>query len=226
MMATLIEYLPSLFTGMLNTLMIAILSLLLGSFLTLFFTLSHLSKYLLSRYSIIVFSLLMRGLPEILILFGIHHGGSFLLSTIFGNPIEIHPIVSSIITLSLIFSVYGSKLFYPLLLTIASGQKEAGKVLGMTSCHIWVTIILPQVWQKSLPAFSNLWVTLLKDTALISLVGVMDLTSSVQFMVSKTQKPFTLYLMLAGMYLLLSLSSEQFFKKISKTNRLKEVKKC
>ena len=93
------------------------------------------------------------------------------------------------------------------------GQAEAGKALGLTGWFIFKKILLPQAWRHALPGLGNLWLVLLKDSALVSLVGLGDLMNKAQIAASTTHQPFKFYLLAAGCFLILTTLSQWLLKR-------------
>lgn len=78
----------------------------------------------------------------------------------------------------------------------------------MSNGATFFRVILPQMWRHALPGLGNQWLVLLKDTALVSLISVNDLMLQTKSIVSFTQRPFTWYLLAAGVYLVITLFSQ------------------
>lgn len=82
-----------------------------------------------------------------------------------------------------------------------AGQIEAANALGLTRILVWRLVIVPQMWRYALPGLGNLWLTLLKETALISVVGLEDLMRKTSVAAGSTHDPLTFYSIAAGLYL-------------------------
>lgn len=204
-----LQNLQNLGWGLVETLCLASVSLILG--LLIGFGLTLLQLNLTNPLGRTLFQgsiYVLRGLPETFILFLIYFGGTYLLSTIFKDRMDIQPFVASSIALAIVFGIYACKIFESALQAIIPGEWEAATTLKLPKFQIFYHIILPQVWQYALPGLSNLWLTALKDTALVSLIGGSDLMSRTQIIVRNTQQPFTYYCLLAFIYLCLSRLSE------------------
>ncbi len=214
------SFLPSFLQGTGETLSIALVSLAAGLLIGLAFSLSYSIKSIWIRWPILLICNLIRGLPEILILFIVYFGGSYFLSYLTNGQIEINAFLAGTITLAIIFGAYASKIFYSALHHIVPGEKEAAAILGLSRWKTLYFIILPQIWHQSLPGLGNLWLTLLKDTVLVSLIGGTDLMSRTQIIVQNTQQPFTFYLLMAGIYLFLTTLSEFGIQSIQRTKHV------
>ena len=86
--------------------------------------------------------------------------------------------------------------------------------LGLPKAHTFVQIILPQVWRHALPGLSNQWLVLLKDTALISLIGVSDLMRQTELINTNEHQPFTWYGFAALIYLAITLISQAIIRRL------------
>lgn len=161
------------------------------------------------RFAIAIISVL-RGLPELVVIFFVYFGGTLFLTYLAGHYVNVSSFISGVFALALLFGAYASQTFRGAFLAIPKGQIEAGKGLGFTARQLFFRIQLPQIWRYALPGLGNLWLVLLKDTALISLIGLSDLMRAAQTAASTTQKPFTFYLGAAVFYLIMTSISHLF----------------
>jgi His/Glu/Gln/Arg/opine family amino acid ABC transporter permease subunit len=217
-------YLPILLTGLILTLKVAIVALILGMILGLIGASAEASKVNWLRYLFIGYHSVIRGLPELLILFFIYFGGSEILNKIFRYSAGVSSFVAGVIGLAMIFGAYASQTFRGAFLAIPKGQTEAAKALGLDRWQRFRLILLPQAWRHALPGLSNLWLVLLKDTALVSLIGLADLMMQAQAAAVSTAKPFTFYFAAAVIYLILTSISEVILRFFSlRANRYLKV---
>ena len=179
--------------GAFVTVLVAVCALIFGLALSIFGTLGEMSRFRLIRYVTHTLGALLRGLPELLILFGIYFGSSAILSKITGHDIEVNAFIAGVIALGLIFSAYATQTLRGAFLAVSSGQQEAAQALGLPFRRIFLHILLPQAWQIAMPGLTNLWLVLLKDSALISLLGLSDLMFKAQIAASSTHQPFKFY---------------------------------
>jgi len=197
-------YLPQLLEGALLTLQLASGALVAGLLLTLIGAFLLDSRYKILSYTTFGFTTLIRGLPELLVLFTVYFGGEIVLYHVFQHPIEVSNYWAGVLALGIIFGAYGAQVFQQALHSIPHGQTEAAHALGLNTWQCYCLIILPQAWRHALPSLGNLTLILLKDTALVSLIGLTDLMSRAQAAASQTQKPFTFYFAVAIIYLVLT----------------------
>jgi len=157
------------------------------------------------------FSTIFRGLPELLTLFIIYFGGQLLLQMIIrfftDATVEANGFVAGVIALGIVFAAYASEVFTAAFNGIPSGQWEGAKALGLHRWHTMRLVILPQLLRIALPGLANLWLVLLKDTALVSVIALNDLLRMTSYAVSTTKEPFFFYLVACLIYLLMSIVS-------------------
>jgi cystine transport system permease protein len=140
---------------------------------------------------------LIRGTPLLVQLFMIYYGLPQL-----GLPLE--PIPSAIIALSLNVGAYMSESFRAAILSVPKGQYEAGLSLGMSYWTVMRRIIIPQSIRTALPTIGNSFISLLKDTSLVSVITVTELLRATTLVIARTFQPLTLYAEAALIYWLLS----------------------
>ncbi|MGI2259232.1 arginine ABC transporter permease ArtQ [Shewanella sp. GXUN23E] len=187
---------------------LAITSALVGMLMAISLALLESTPVVWVRRLTRAYILVMRGLPELLVVLLVYFGASHILFMLTGQFIEISPFLCGVMALSNIFAVYVSQVLRGALLAIPKGQWEAGLALGMGRCSIFFHLLLPQVWRHALPALGNQWLVLLKDTALVSLIGVNDLMKQSQMIAASTWEPFTWFSCAALIYLVVTLISQ------------------
>jgi polar amino acid transport system permease protein len=158
-----------------------------------------------------VYSTVFRGLPELLTLFIIYYGGQMLLqrlvSLVSDTHVEVSAFVAGMIALGMVFAAYASEAFVGAFRAIGRGQFEAGDALGMPRLTTWLLIVLPQLFRLALPAIGNLWLVLLKETSLVSVIALSDLLRQTNIIVGATKQPFFFFAVACLIYLCLSIVS-------------------
>jgi His/Glu/Gln/Arg/opine family amino acid ABC transporter permease subunit len=188
-------------TGAITTLRVAITSLALGIVVGLCAAMAKLSQYhALSRLAG-GYTTIIRGIPELLIILILYFGGTVALTALFGRYVEVDAFVAGVFSLTIVFGAYATEVFRAAILAVPAGQIEAANSLGLTRILVWRLVIIPQMWRYALPGLGNLWLTLLKDTALISVVGLEDLMRKTSVAAGSTHDPLTFYSIAAGLYL-------------------------
>ena len=206
------DYFSLMLTAALMTLGLAVCSLVLGLFLGMLFAVLEANRFVGKPTAVLV--ALLRGLPEILVVLLVYFGSSELVELLTGEYVEFGAFGCGVFALSLIFAAYASQTLRGAIQAIAKGQWESGTALGLSKGYTFLHIIMPQVWRHALPGLSNQWLVLLKDTALISLVGVDDLMRQAQLINTNTHQPFTWYGIAALIYLLVTLVSQVGIRKL------------
>ncbi|TYB20595.1 arginine ABC transporter permease ArtQ [Aggregatibacter actinomycetemcomitans] len=206
------DYFSLMFTAALMTLGLAVCSLVFGLILGMLFAVLEANRFV--GKPMVVFVALLRGLPEILVVLLVYFGSSEVVEMITGDYIEFGAFGCGVFALSLIFAAYASQTLRGAIQAIAKGQWESGAALGLSKGYTFIHIVMPQVWRHVLPGLSNQWLVLLKDTALISLIGVDDLMRQAQLINTNTHQPFTWYGIAALIYLLVTLVSQVGIRKL------------
>lgn len=153
-----------------------------------------------------VYTTLFRGLPEFLVVLIVYFAGAVVLTEVIGGGdyVDFPPFVAGVVALASTFGAYATEVFRGALQAVPPGQVEAGKAIGLPRRTIFRRIVLPQVWRYALPGLGNLFLVLLKDTALVSLIGVDDLMRKADIARNATKDSFTMYAAAAVLYLLLT----------------------
>ncbi|MEH8180860.1 MULTISPECIES: arginine ABC transporter permease ArtQ [Aeromonas] len=190
------------------TLGLALASLVGGMVLALAFSAAELSKQRALVWPVATLTTLIRGLPELLVVLFIYFGSTQVLFLITGEYVEFSPFACGVLALSLLFASYATQTLRAALNAVPAGQRLAAMALGLGKGHIFFRIVLPQAWRHALPGLGNQWLVLLKDTALVSLIGVNEMMRQAQMASASTYQPFTWYAAAALIYLAISLVSE------------------
>ena len=206
------DFLSLMFTAALMTLGLAVCSLILGLFLSLIFAALEANRFVGKPTAIII--ALLRGLPEILVVLLVYFGSTELVEMLTGEYIEFGAFGCGVFALSLIFAAYASQTLRGAIQAIPKGQWESGAALGLSKSYTFIHIVMPQVWRHALPGLSNQWLVLLKDTALVSLIGVDDLMRQADLINTNTHQPFTWYGIAALIYLAVTLISQVGIRKL------------
>ncbi|MES9904490.1 MAG: ABC transporter permease [Sedimenticola sp.] len=198
--------------GTLMTLKLALASLVLGLALGLSGASAKLSASATARAVSTGYTSLIRGIPELLTVLIIYYGATSVLMGIaswfgYDEYIEISPFAAGVTALGLTFGAYATEVFRGAMMAIPKGQREAGMVLGMSRARIFLRITLPQVWLHALPGIGNLFLVLLKDTALVSVIGLEEIMRKANVAVGFTKEPFLFYMAAACIYLVLTIIS-------------------
>ena len=130
--------------------------------------------------------------------------------------IDLPAVVAGIIGLGLHFAVYNSELIQTAILSVDKGQMEAARTLGLSRSEALRKVVIPQAVRAVIPPISNNMIALLKDSALVSVIGVSELTLSAQRAIGRTYRPFEFYLLAAAFYYVINLMMEWVQRKIER----------
>jgi His/Glu/Gln/Arg/opine family amino acid ABC transporter permease subunit len=189
------------------TLLVAAISLVFGTAVGFLGAGAKLSRWRALRLLADVYTTIIRGVPELIIILLLYFGGTVTLSAIAGHYVEVNGFSAGVFALSIVFGAYATEIFRGAILAIPLGQIEAARALGMRRIATFRTVKLPQLWRFALPGVGNLWLVLLKDTALISVVGLEELMRKTAITAGATRQPFTFYFASAIIYLAFTIVS-------------------
>lgn len=198
------EYMPLLLQGLRMTVLLAVSVLAVGLVLGLLLALAKLSRHAWLSRSVYAVTNFLRGIPEFLVLLVIYFGGTQVLGP---YGIDIGPFTAGLVALSLVFASYASETFRAAFQSVPKGQIEAGRAYGFTAWQCFRLIELPQIWKVAIPGLGNLWQGAVKDTALVSIVGLDDLMRKTNQAAQATSEPFTFYFVASLIFLGITLVS-------------------
>ena len=188
---------PQLLRGAAVTLELAVCALAFGLGLGLAGAAAKLSPSPWLRRPVSLVLNLVRGVPEFLILLIVYFGAARAL----GENLAPGPFAAGILALGIVFGAYSSETFRGAFLAVPPGQIEAARAFGMTRRQSFLRIRLPQAWRFALPGIGNLWQGLVKDTSLVSVLGLEEILRKSNIAVQVTKHPFTFYLAAMALYL-------------------------
>ena len=146
-----------------------------------------------------VYTTVIRGVPDLVLMLLIFFGGQMLVNQLaealgYEDYIEVSPFTAGVATIGFIYGAYMTETFRGAILAVPPGQLEAGQAFGMSRWQVFRRILLPQTIRHALPGFGNNWLVLLKTTALLSVIGLDDLLFKAGKAAGATREPFTFYL--------------------------------
>ena len=199
-------YGPSLLAGATITLAVALSSLLIAVLLGLAGAAAKLSRSALWRRVATVYTTLIRGVPDLVLMLLIFYGGQMAVNLLapklgYDGYVDIDPFIAGVLTIGFIFGAYLTETFRGAIIAIAPGQAEAGRAFGMSGAQVFRRIVLPQMVRLAIPSFANNWLVLVKSTALVSVIGLNDMMQRAGQAAGNTREPFTFYLAVGALYL-------------------------
>lgn len=217
-------------SGLLVTVSLALATLPFGLAAGFLIALAKQSSEPSLRLAANIYTTIFRGLPELLTLFLVFYGaqlGVQQLASFLGieTAIEINAFVAGMVALGAVFSSYASEVFLSAFRAIPQGQYEGGWAVGLSSFQTMRLIIFPQLVRLALPGLSNLWLILLKDTALVSVIGLSDIIRQVGIAARVTREAFLFFGIACLLYLALAMLSSVVFGYIERwARRAEDVK--
>lgn len=192
------------FDAFLVTTSLALVSGFLGTVFGLLLAISKSSPAARFKAVVTAYTTVVRGVPELLVILLIYFGGTIFASRIAGRYVEVNAFTAGVVALTVVFSGYATEVFRGAIAAIPVGQTEAAKSLGLNAWQRWAFVVGPQMLRLSLPAYGNLWISLFKDTALVSIVGLTDIMRVAFVGAGSLRAPLTFYLAASALYLSLT----------------------
>ena len=171
---------------------------------------AKLSKNRVANKIAAAYTVIFRGVPEILVLLLLYFGAAIALTNIaqIFDPdikfLDIPPFWVGSFGIALIVGSYATETFRGAFLGVDPGQIEAARALGISSFKTFIYIQVPEMWRLALPAFGNHMLSLIKDTALISIIGLNETLFVAEQATGTTGKPFTMFIVVGAIYLTFS----------------------
>lgn len=200
-MNALLSYGNQLLIGLSITIALAAVSILVGCLLGGIGAWMKLSGGRLLRVAVGAYTNLIRGLPDLLLVLIIYFGGTAALGSLFGRYVEVSPFVAGVVALGIVFGGYATETMRAAVLAVSDGQREAGISLGLSRRQAFWLVQFPQAVRHALPGLGNLSIVLLKETSLVSVVGLEELMRKSAIAAGATREPFVFYAAAAALYL-------------------------
>ena len=201
------------------TIAVSITAMLIGFIFALIFTPLKLSKSKFLNLIANCYTTVIRGVPELLVIYLFFFGGSgavMYVASIFGynEYIEINAFITGSFAIGIISGAYSTEVFRGAIQSIDKGQFEASKVLGLKKPVHFFKVIMPQMLRLAIPNLSNVWQITLKDTSLISVTGLVEIMRQSYIAAGSTRDPLFFYSFAAVLYLMLTFLSMKLINKL------------
>jgi arginine/ornithine transport system permease protein len=201
-------YFPFILEGMALTVAVAVLSLAISVVLGMVGAVAKLSNSRVAKTIAGVYTTIIRGVPDLVLMMLIFFGGQLLLNDIGAalgwGYIDVDPFTAGVLAIGFIFGAYMTETFRGGILAVPRGEIEAGYAFGMTAMQVLFRITLPQMVRHALPGFGNNWLVLAKTTALVSVIGLQDMVYNANVAGGATRQPFTFFLVVALLFLVIT----------------------
>ncbi|MES2263707.1 MAG: ABC transporter permease subunit [Pseudomonadota bacterium] len=200
------EYILTVVSAGWVTLQVALVALLFATLLGLAGAACKLSASPLLVGGANVYTSVIRGIPDLVMMLLLFYGAPAVINHLIelaggDGSFDLNPFLAGTLTLGIIFGAYLTETFRGAILGIPKGQAEAGLAFGMSRRRVALRIVLPQMVRLAIPGFTNIWLVLVKSTALVSIIGLEDIMFKARGASEATRQPFTFYLVTALVYL-------------------------
>ena len=195
-----------LWDGLQLTLLVGLCALAVAVLMGLLGAWGKLSGNWVARMAADTYTTVIRGVPELLLILIVYYGTPTLIQGVlegFGHEvvIDVNPFVAGVATLGFIYGAFSTEVFRGAILAVPKGQIEAAYAAGMSRVQMVRRILLPQVWRFALPGLGNVWMVLIKATALISVIQLPELMRNADIAARAVRLPFTFYFAASLIYL-------------------------
>ncbi|MFC0219155.1 polar amino acid transport system permease protein [Pseudochelatococcus lubricantis] len=202
--------------GALLTLALALVTFPFGIMFGFLLALAQRSGGRITRGASVAFAWVFKGLPELLTLFLVFYGAQIALRQLFaavapGVVVEIPAFAAGVVALGVVNASYASEVWLGAFTAIPQGQYAAAAALGLSRRLTLRLVIFPQLLRHALPGIGNLWMVLLKDTSLVSVISLTELMRMTQVAAGTTKQYFLFYITAFVVYLLISAVSGELF---------------
>ena len=171
------------------------------------------SKFSFLKWIAETYTLIIRGVPEFLVLLLVFFGSETVLNSAlalvgFETKIEVPKFLAAVLGLGVIFGAYSCEVFRGAYLAVPNGQIEAGKAAGLSNLQILRHIRFPQLWRFAIPGLGNLWMVMIKDTSLAAVIALDELLRVAKVAGEATRNPLLFLLTAAALYLIMTSLSD------------------
>ena len=210
-MERLLEFAPLLGRGVLVTVGVAVLALVLATVLGALGATAKLSRRRVLRWIAQVYTTIVRGVPDLVLILLIYFGGQRLVNDIGRgldlDYIEVSKFWSGVVSIGFIYGAYLTETFRGAYLSVPRGQPEAAYALGLNRGQTLRLVTLPQLLRHALPGYGNVWMVLVKSTAVVSVIGLEDLVGLADKAGKSTREPFLFFTAVILVYLAITAAS-------------------
>jgi len=210
-----INYIKMFASGTLSTLELTFVSMFIGTILGMLLALGRISKVKIINKTVWTYVWFFRGTPLLLQILIIYFGIPLLFRDIFGSANALPVFVAGCLALTLNTGAYLAEIFRAGIESIDKGQMEAAKALGMSYKQAMFKVIIPQTIKRLIPPYSNEFTMILKDSSLVSAIGLAELSRQARQLATGTGNWVFLFYA-AGVYLFLTTISTFVFSRLEK----------
>ena len=209
--------------GLASTVQIALGAFALGLAIGLLGALGKLHGSSPVRWLLEIYTTLIRAVPELVLILLLYYAGTQLINDVLAalgrRPIDISGLVAGIAVLGIVQGAYATEVIRGAMRSVPRGQLEAAAAFGMRPSQVLRRITIPAMIPFALPGLANLWLIVLKDTALLAVVGFTELAMTTRQAAGSTRAYFMFFLVAALIYLCLTLLSNVLFRALERRAR-------
>ncbi len=203
------QYRWQLLKGLEVALEVAVTALVIAVFIGLIVALGRMSKGPV-RWIATIYINVFRGIPALVSVLWIYFGWSLLLG------INLTAFQAGVTALVLLYGAFIAEIYCAALEAVPRGQREAGLAVGMNRIRIFFHVILPQATRIAIPNIGSMFIGMVKDTSVFSVIGLLELLQVTENIESTTYQPFVLYTVAAGLYVAVAFLIDFLFRLIEK----------
>jgi octopine/nopaline transport system permease protein len=212
--------------GAIMTMAVAFCSYLLGIVFGTIAASMKLSRSFFLNFIADCYTTIIRGIPELLVIYLVFFGGGAVLRAVakgifgYGEYIDLPIFVTGMLCIGISSGAYSTEVIRGAVLAVPVGQIEAARAVGMSKALRFWRILVPQVARYALPGLGNVWQLTLKETSLISVIGLAEIMRHSYIAMGSTKEPFTFFLTAFFLYLgIASISNRGFLRAENWSNR-------
>ena len=195
-----------LWQGLELTIMVGLGAMALAMGLGLLGAWAKLSRVGPARWAAGTYTTVVRGVPELVLILLVYYGVPTLVQDIAERAghdirVDVNPFLAGVVTIGFIYGAFATEVFRGAFLVVPRGQIEAARAHGMGRALAFRRIVMPQMWRFALPGLGNVWLVLIKATALISVIQLEELVRNAQIAAGATRMPFTFFFVVSLFFL-------------------------
>ncbi|MHA3976542.1 ABC transporter permease [Halovulum sp. GXIMD14794] len=219
-MQELIPYVPLLLRGTALTIALALCGMALATAIGLSCAALRLTGGRAGRGVTLAYTTLVRGIPDLVMVLLVYFGGQRMLNDIGAllgwEHIGLSPFVAGVLALGIIFGAYLAETFRGAFQAVPTGQGDAARALGLGRGTAFRRVLLPQMLHHALPGYANVWMVLVKSTAVVSVIGLGDLVGVANDVGKSLRSPFVFFGFALLAYLAITLVSHRLLTKVER----------
>ncbi len=198
--------------GLQLTILVGLVSMVIAIFLGLIGAWGKLSGGRIPQMAAGTYTTVIRGIPELVLILLVYYGVPTLIQDItaaagHGVIVDLNPFTAGVATIGFIYGAFATEVFRGAYMAVPKGQMEAARAMGMSPALTFRRVTLPQMWRFALPGLGNVWMVLIKATALISVIQLPELMRNADIASRATRMPFTFYFAASLLYLAITIAS-------------------